>query len=101
MSDAATILVEQLLGLPVEDRIAVMDRIWDSFDDATRERLSLADGGDAEDVNEDPAFRAELERRLQSVADGTAELIPWEQARAAMREELERRRAARTAGKSS
>lgn len=93
MSDAATTLVEQLLGLPVEDRIAVMDRIWDSFDDATRDRLSLADGGDAEDVNEDPAFQAELERRLAEVEEHPERLLDGPTVMAELREHLARKRA--------
>lgn len=83
MSEAATKLLEQLLQLPEAERQEIADRLWDSLGD---------------DLADDPEFQAELQRRLDSVANGNAELIPWEQAREDMRAELERRRAARGAG---
>lgn len=86
MSDAAMTLLGQVLALPEDDRRWLADQI-----DATL--------GPAESqLPDDPAFRAELDRRLQSIADGTAVLIPWEVARENIRAELERRRAARAAG---
>jgi hypothetical protein len=44
---------------------------------------------------DDPAFAAGLARRLESIASGTADLVPWEQAREEMRAELARRIATR------
>ena len=86
MSDAATALLQQALTLTEDDRRWLADQL-----DATL--------GPAESqLPDDPAFRAELNRRLQSIADGTAVLIPWEVARENIRVELERRRAARVRG---
>jgi len=81
MSETATKLLEQLLTLPEADRAAIADRLNESLDEL---------GDDL-----DPAFEAELNRRLESVANGTAEVVPWEQARDEMQAELARRRAAR------
>jgi putative addiction module component (TIGR02574 family) len=94
MSEAATTLLEQLLKLSESDRLMIADRLWESLSDAKREEL-------LDEATDDPEFQAELERRLDSVANGTAELIPWERAREMMREELERRRAAREQGNKS
>jgi putative addiction module component (TIGR02574 family) len=85
MSGEATNLLQQALNLPPDERYEFAQRLLDSLD--------------SEDLlPDDPAVRAELERRLKSVEDGTAELIPWEQARENIRAELDRRRAARESG---
>ena len=89
MSDAATTLLEQALALPEDDRRWLAGQL-----DASIEP------GDSQ-LPDDPAFRAELDRRLQSIADGTAVLIPWEVARENIRAELDRRRAARARGEAS
>jgi putative addiction module component (TIGR02574 family) len=81
MSETATKLLEQLLALPEAERAEIADQLNESF------------GELGDDL--DPAFEAELNRRLESVANGTAEIVPWEQARHEMQAELERRRAAR------
>ncbi len=81
MSEAATKLLEQLLLLPEDERAEVADRLWDSLGDAG-----------ADDPTEDPEFRAELQRRLDSVADGTAELIDGDEVLREARERLRRRR---------
>jgi len=81
MSETATKLLEQLLALPEADRAAIADQLNESLDDLS------------EDL--DPAFEAELNRRLETVANGTADVVPWEQARDEMQAELARRRAAR------
>jgi putative addiction module component (TIGR02574 family) len=82
MSETVAKLLEQLLELPSEDRRLIAEQLQGSLD--------------AEQLPDDPEWRAEFDRRLQSVADGTAELIPWEQARDEIRAELARRWAART-----
>lgn len=92
MSEVATTLFDELLKLPEADRAQIADRLWASLSDAAQQEL-------LGDPTDDPEFRAELDRRLESVANGTAELIPWEQARANIREELERRRVARAGEK--
>lgn len=81
MSETATKLLVQLLALPEADRAAIADQLNES----------LGEVGD----DLDPEFEAELNRRLEAVENGTAEIVPWEQAREAMQAELERRRAAR------
>jgi putative addiction module component (TIGR02574 family) len=79
MSEAATKLLEQLLRLPEGERRQIADRL----------RESCGDEGSPAD---DPEFQAELQRRLDSVAGGTAELIDGEQVFREARERLQRRR---------
>jgi putative addiction module component (TIGR02574 family) len=78
VSETATKLLEQLLALPEEDRAAIADQLNES----------LGDLGD----DLDPEFEAELQRRLDSVADGTAELIDGEQVFREARERIQKRR---------
>jgi len=78
MSEIATKLLEQLLTLPEADRAAIADRLNESLDEL---------GDDL-----DPAFEAELNRRLESVANGTAELIDGEQVFREARERIQKRR---------
>lgn len=78
MSENAAKLLEAAMHLSPDERVQLAQSILDSVD--------------ADDLMDDPEFRAELQRRLDSVANGTAELIPWEQARDEMRAELARRR---------
>ena len=88
MSGEANGLLQQALNLPPDERYHLAQQLLDSLEG---EEL----------IPDDPEYRAELDRRLQSVADGTAELIPWEEARENIRSELERRRAARRGGAAS
>lgn len=85
MSETATNLLGQLLELPPADRLAVADRLWDSLPDTDRDVR-------VEEVTNDPAFRVELDERLQSIADGTAVLIDGEQVFRELRERLRRGR---------
>jgi putative addiction module component (TIGR02574 family) len=55
---------------------------------------SLAED-DSDDPSTEAAWAAELERRADSVAQGTAELVPWDEARAKLRADLKARREAR------
>ena len=87
MSGEAHALLQQALNLPPEERYEFARRLLDSLGDDL--------------LPNDPEYQTELQRRLDSVADGTAELIPWEQARAEIEAELERRRAARRQGNGS
>ena len=84
MSEEAAKLFELALTLPDEQREELGQKLIESVEN---------DDG----LPDDPEWRAELDRRLQSVADGTAELIPWKQARDEMHAELERRQASRVA----
>jgi putative addiction module component (TIGR02574 family) len=85
MTDAANTLLQQALGLSPEDRIEVAEQLYQSFGDDL--------------LPDDPEFHAELNRRLESIENGSAVLIPWKEAREEIRAELERRRAARQAEK--
>ena len=80
MSDAASKLLEQLLALPEADRLEIADRLDETL------------GGTGDDL--DPAFEAELNRRLDMVANGTAELIDGEQVFREARERIQKRRRA-------
>jgi putative addiction module component (TIGR02574 family) len=88
MSETATKLLEQLLALPEADRLMIAEQLWLSASEEKQQEL-------IDEATSDPEFQAELERRLETVANGTAELIPWEEARVKIQKELERRRAAR------
>ena len=85
MSGEADALLQRALNLPPDERYQLAQQLLDSLE-----------GEDL--LPDDPEFRAELDRRLKSVEDGTAEFIPWEEAREQIRAELERRRAAREGG---
>ena len=69
-------LREQLLKLPAEERQELADELYESLDD----------------TEVDPAWERawsdELDRRLQEVAAGTAELVDADEVHAALREEL-------------
>lgn len=85
MSEAARKLLEQVLTLSEADRQMIADELWASLSDEAQERAADA-------VQNDPEFQAELERRLASVADGTAELIDGEQVFQEARDRLKKRR---------
>ncbi len=85
MSEAAKKLLEQALALPEADRLMIADEIWASLGEQAQEEA-------AGQLMDDPEFRAELERRLESVADGSAELIDGEQVFREARERLKKRR---------
>ena len=94
MSETATTLLDQLLKLSEADRALIADRLWESLSDEKQQELM-------DEADDDPEFQAELERRIESIDSGTAELIPWEQARETIRAELERRESARQQGNQS
>ena len=85
MSETAKKLLEQLLTLSESDRLMVADELWASLSDETQEAA-------ADQFMDDPEFRSELERRLTSIADGTAELIDGEQVLREVRDRLKKRR---------
>lgn len=85
MSETAKKLLEQVLTLSEADRVMIADELWASLSDEAQEQA-------AEAVLNDPEFQAELERRLASVADGTAELIDGEQVFREARDRLKKRR---------
>ncbi len=87
MSETATKLLEQLLALPEADRAAIADQLNESLEDQVPRDISEA-------FAEDEEFQAELQRRLDSVANGTAELIDGEQVFREARERIQKRRQA-------
>jgi putative addiction module component (TIGR02574 family) len=80
MSEDATKLLRRVLELPPDERSEFVNQVLDSLD------------GDY--APDDQEFRAELQRRLDSVADGTAELIDGEQVFREARERIQKRRGA-------
>ncbi len=80
MSDAATTLLGQALALPEDDRRWLVDQIDASLDPGESH------------LPDDPAFRAELDRRLRTIADGTAVLLDGEQVMRELREKYSRGR---------
>ena len=81
MSETALKLLEQIRALPAEDQDLIAEELADESDDY--------------DPLEDPEFRAELDRRIEAVGNGTAVLLTWEKAQKRIDAELARRRAAR------
>jgi len=88
MSDRVTSLLTEVMDLPVEERLVITEHLLE--DHSVREA--------AEEHWADPVWRAEMDRRLQSIEGGTAELIPWDEALVQIRAELARRRAERESG---
>jgi putative addiction module component (TIGR02574 family) len=75
MSELATKLLEQLLMLPEAERAQIVDRLNASLDEQLEDKI-------------DPAFQAELERRLQEVEEHPERLIDGEQVMAEVRARL-------------
>ena len=75
-------------------------RIWaealalspDERSELARALLRSLDDEPGDDPAVDEAWAAEIERRAASVADGTAELVPWDEVKAGLRAELQARR---------
>ena len=74
--EAAEILNEAL-ALPPEQRAALADSLLNSLD-------TEVDG----DVEQ--AWQEEIERRIESVRNGTATLVPWEEVQARLLSRLRR-----------
>src|SRR5437763_1541821 len=60
MGETAKKLLEQVLALPEDDRVAIADGIWKSLGEASQDELWASN-----DSTIDPEFRAELERRME------------------------------------
>ena len=88
MSETATTLMDHLLKLSEADRVLIAEGLWASLSEEAQQEMRDA-------TPDDPAFEAEIARRSDSLHDGTAELVSWEDARRQIAAELERRRAAR------
>ena len=79
MSGEAETLLQQALNLPPDERYQFARRLLDSLD-----------GDDL--LPDDPAFHEELNRRLESIANGTAEYVDGEEVFRAISERLRKRR---------
>jgi putative addiction module component (TIGR02574 family) len=64
MSDRAKQLLEQVRALPQEERDGLLDELWEEYEQAPPDPYP-----------DEEAWRAELDRRLGAVADGTAVLF--------------------------
>lgn len=79
-SSYETVLNDALL-LPLEERSRIATRLIESMDDDNFEHSS--------------AWQAEIERRIESVKEGTAKLISHDEAMASVRQKLAEQRAAK------
>ena len=84
MSETAAKLLEQILTLPKEERLMIAEQLQNDLDDGDHEAA----------VVNDPAFRTELARRIETLASGSAELIDGDQVFREARERLQKRRLA-------
>jgi putative addiction module component (TIGR02574 family) len=75
-------LTDELLTLPDGDRAMLVHRLWASLND---------DGLDVDDRTPlSPAWSTEVKRRIASIENGTAQVIPGDEALAQARLVLER-----------
>ena len=79
MSETALKLLEQIRALPEEDVAEITRRLHDA-------------PGEEYDPLTDPEFRAELDRRIEAVGNGTAVLIDGDEVFAGARARFEERR---------
>ena len=77
-------VLQDALRLPVEERSRIASRLIESVDDG-------------DDIELSPAWRAEIDRRIESIQSGTAKLIPHEDVMASVRQKLADQRAAKQA----
>jgi putative addiction module component (TIGR02574 family) len=73
-------LLSDALGLPRADRAELATQLLRSLDDGTEHDIDAA------------VWTKELERRAAAVADGTADLVPWDDFRVALHADLKARR---------
>jgi len=74
-------VLNDALHLPLEERSRIATRLTESMDD---------DGFELS-----PAWEAEIERRIESIKNGTAKLIDHDEAMADVRQKLAQQRAAK------
>jgi hypothetical protein len=88
VGERANRLLTEILSLPLDERRELTRQLLD------REDQEFPEFPETDETEEEARVRwqAELDRRLASVADGTAELIPIDEALDRGREELRRRR---------
>jgi len=76
MTSAAKKLLEEALALPSEDRAKLVE--------------ALADSLDAAEIDLGPAWKAEIERRVEAIERGESRLIPGDEVDARLRAVLDR-----------
>jgi putative addiction module component (TIGR02574 family) len=68
-------LLAELLDLPRDERLEVLQELLDSLEDTQP-------GSDADiDPNVEAVWMVEIRRRYQEVLEGTAKLTPWDEVR--------------------
>ncbi|CAB4819071.1 unannotated protein [freshwater metagenome] len=77
-------VLECALQLPVGERSRMASRLIESVDEA-------------DDVEMNPAWRAEIENRMESIRQGTARLIPHDEVMAGVHRKLAAQSAAKSA----
>jgi len=77
MPREAAQLLQEALELSPEERAALADSLLESLDIEA-------------DANVDQPWRDEIERRIVSLDEGTAKLVPWEEVRARLSRRLQR-----------
>ena len=75
MPREATQLLNEALELSPEERAALADSLLDSLDLES-------------DAGAEQAWREEIERRIVSIDEGTARLVPWEDVHARLNRRL-------------
>lgn len=78
-------LLESSMSLPPQDRSRLAARLIESLDDAD------------DDVELSPAWQAEINRRMETIRQGTAQLVPHEEVMTQVRRKLAEQRAAKSA----
>jgi putative addiction module component (TIGR02574 family) len=86
MSITVETLLEQAKNLPDADREELARRLYETLPPLPE----MPQVWDSEEEAE-AAWQAELQRRLDEVANGTGDCVPWEEALADMRETLRRK----------
>jgi putative addiction module component (TIGR02574 family) len=75
-------LLEDALKLEPQSRAELAQRLWSSIDD--EEEASLGE------VDVDPAFARELERRIAEVESGAVRPVPWSEVKARLESRIRR-----------
>ena len=80
MTSRAEQVYEQALSLTADERMELADRLFCSLSEAERDRISAA-------------WSEEIDRRVSSIEDGTAKLVPADDVFAEVEASLKARRA--------
>ena len=77
-------VLQDALSLPLEERSRIASRLIESVDDG-------------DDIELSPAWRTEINRRVESLRNGTAKLIPHDDVMTGVRQKLAQQQAAKQA----